>query len=185
LCGCICPENAISMKENIPGEWFVSNTKYGPFVHTRLGIAEENSGKLVTKIRQVANELAEEKRLDYIIIDDPPGIGCPVIASLANVDLALIVTEPTLAGMHDLQRVADLAGHFGIRVKVVINKFNINAKNSRAIEKICDNRGIELIAKLPYSEGVYRSLVKNIPVVEFCRGQITKDITRLWDKLNQ
>jgi MinD superfamily P-loop ATPase len=185
LCSRICPENAISMEENIAGEWFISDTKYGPFVHARLGIAEENSGKLVTKIRQTAKELAEKERLDYVIIDGPPGIGCAVIASMANVDFALIVTEPTLAGMHDLQRVADLARHFGIQTKVIINKFDINLKNTEDIGKICQKRNIEVIVKLPFSEDVHHALVKGMPVVEFCQGRITKDIADLWKKINQ
>jgi len=123
ICSYVCPVGAIKLEENLSGEWFVSNTKYGPFVHAKLGIAEENSGKLVSVVRQAAKEIAEKENLDYVLIDGPPGIGCPVIASLANVDLAIIVTEPTLSGIHDMERVALVAKHFGVSTKVVINKY--------------------------------------------------------------
>ncbi|MDD5084809.1 MAG: ATP-binding protein [Candidatus Omnitrophica bacterium] len=184
LCSYICPAAAIRMEENISGEWFVSKTQYGPFVHAKLGIAEENSGKLVAKIRQAAKEIAEKDGLDYIIVDGSPGIGCPVIASLANADLALIVTEPTLSGIHDMERVADLARHFGVHTKVVINKYDINLENARGIKKICQQRNIEVLAELPFSEDVPHSIVNGMPVVEFCNSQIAKDIIDLWGKLN-
>jgi len=183
VCRLICPAKAIEMEENLSGEWFISSTKYGPMVHAKLGIAEENSGKLVTLVRQNAKRIAEEGNRDYVIIDGPPGIGCPVIASLANVDLALVVTEPTLSGIHDMERIADVAKRFGIHTKVVINKHDINLKNTKDITKICKDRNIEILAKLPYSEDVIRSLVKGMPVVEFCNNQISKDIIALWKKI--
>ena len=183
ICSIVCPTRAIRMEENLSGEWFISETKYGPMVHARLGIAEENSGKLVTLVRQNAKRIAEERNKDYCIIDGPPGIGCPVIASLANVDLALIVTEPTLSGIHDMERVADVAKHFGVNTKVVINKYDINFENTQDIKKICEVRKIEVLAELPFSENVSRSLVKGIPIVEFCNDQIAKDITTLWKKI--
>jgi len=183
ICDLICPANAIRMEENVSGEWFISSTKYGPMVHAKLGIAEENSGKLVTLVRQTAKKIAEEENRDYVIIDGPPGIGCPVIASLANVDLALIVTEPTLSGIHDMERIADVTKHFGVHTKVIINKYDINLKNTQHIRKICQDRDIEVLAKLPFSEKVIKSLVQCTPVVEYCQDQITKDITILWEKI--
>lgn len=183
ICDLICPASAIRMEENVSGEWFISSTKYGPMVHAKLGIAEENSGKLVTLVRQKAKKIAEEENRDYVIIDGPPGIGCPVIASLANVDLALIVTEPTLSGIHDMERIADVTKHFGVHTKVIINKYDINLKNTQHIRKICQDRDIEVLAKLPFSEKVIKSLVQCTPVVEYCQDQITKDITILWEKI--
>ncbi len=183
VCSHICPANAITMEENLSGEWFISETKYGAMVHAKLGIAEENSGKLVTLVRQNAKRVAEEQKKDYIIIDGPPGIGCPVIASLADVDLALIVTEPTLSGIHDMERIADVAKHFGIHTKVVINKCDINLRNSQDIRKICQERNIEVLAQLPFSEEVTKSVVEGIPIVEFCNGQITRDIAVLWNMI--
>jgi len=183
ICGLICPVEAIKMEDSLSGEWFVSETKYGPMVHAKLGVAKENSGKLVSLVRQNAKKIAEEQNKDYVIIDGPPGIGCPVIASLVNVDLALIVTEPTLSGIHDMERVADVTKHFGVNTKVVMNKYDINLKNTHAIEEFCEARDIEIVAQLPFSEEVINSLVEGIPIVEFFNGQVTKDIIDLWDRV--
>ena len=121
FCSHICPVEAITMRENMAGHWFISETKYGPLVHARLGIAQENSGKLVAVVRQQAKKIAENEGADLIISDGPPGIGCPVISSLSGVSLALLVTEPTLSGMHDLERVLGVCHHFGIPALVCIN----------------------------------------------------------------
>jgi len=183
ICSLICPEQAVMMEENLSGDWYISETKYGPLVHAKLGIAEENSGKLVTLVRQNAKKIAEEQHKDHVIIDGPPGIGCPVVASITNTDLALIITEPTLSGIHDMERVAAVAEHFGIQTKVVINKYDINLKNTRDIRTICQNKNIEVLAQLPFSEDVNKSLVKCIPIVELCNSKITEDITDLWNKV--
>ena len=183
LCSYICPAGAIKMQENISGEWFISDTKYGPFVHAKLGIAEENSGKLVTKVKQQANKIAEEKKLDYIIVDGPPGIGCPVIASLAGVDLALIVTEPTLSGMHDMQRVIDVASHFKINTKVVINKFDLNLDNTKEIESICKNKNIDVIGRIRFAKEINESIVKSVPAVEYIKNGVSKEIISIWQEI--
>jgi len=183
VCSFVCPAEAISMEENVSGEWFISETKYGPMIHARLGIAEENSGKLVSLVRQEAKRIAEEDHKDYVIIDGPPGIGCPVIASLANVDLALIVTEPTLSGIHDMERITSVSKHFKVPTKVVINKYDLNEKNSEKIKSICDGQDIEVLARLPFSEKVSQSIVEGVPLVEFCNDGIVRDITHLWEKI--
>ncbi|MEW6215200.1 MAG: ATP-binding protein [Nitrospirota bacterium] len=183
ICSYVCPAGAITLEENVSGEWFISRTKYGPFVHAKLGIAEENSGKLVTVVRQAAKEITEKENLDYIIIDGPPGIGCPVIASLANVDLALIVTEPTLSGIYDMERVAQVSKHFGVPTKVVINKYDINPDNSEDIKKICQKEDIEVMAQLPFSQEVSESIVQGVPLVEFCSDRIAQDISLLWERI--
>jgi MinD superfamily P-loop ATPase len=183
VCSHVCPAGAIVMEENVAGEWCLSETKYGPLVHAKLGIAEENSGKLVAKVRQIAKEKAEKEGMDYVIIDGPPGIGCPVIAALTGVDLALIVTEPTLSGMHDMERVAQVSKHFGVSTKVVINKYDLNQKNSETIKQICEQSGIEVIALLPFSRQVSESIVQGIPLVEFSRNGIAGDIGLLWEKI--
>ena len=183
ICSFICPAGAVRMEENISGEWFISETQYGPMVHARLGIAEENSGKLVTLVRQNAQRIAEEKSKDYVIIDGPPGIGCPVIASLANVDLALIVTEPTLSGIHDMERIALVAQHFNVPTKVVINKYDINLQNTDNIKRICAAKDIEVLAQLPFSQKVIQSIVEGMPIVKYCDDQITKDIALLWEHI--
>jgi MinD superfamily P-loop ATPase len=183
ICSYVCPVGAIKLEENMSGEWFVSETKYGPFVHAKLGIAEENSGKLVSVVRQKAKEIAEKENLDYVIIDGPPGIGCPVIASLANVDLAMIVTEPTLSGIHDMERVALVSKHFKVTTKVVINKFDINQENTEEIKKICQKENIEVVAQLPFSQKVSESIVQGVPLVEFCSNGIVREVSSLWERI--
>lgn len=182
-CMLVCPVKAITLKEEETGEWFVSDTKYGPFVHAKLGIAQENSGKLVSVIKEKAKVLAIEKNAEYIIIDGPPGIGCPVIASLSGVHTALVVTEPSLSGIHDMERVIAVAHHFGIDTKVIINKYDINLKNTNDIKKICQKRNIEVLGLLPFSEKVNQSVVKGIPIVEFCNDPIAQNIIDLWNKV--
>lgn len=183
VCSYVCPTGAITLEENVSGEWFISDTKYGPLVHAKLGIAEENSGKLVTQVRQVANQIAENGKMDYIIIDGPPGIGCPVIASITGVDLAIIVTEPTLSGIHDMERVAQVSKHFKVPTKVVINKFDINPANSERIEKLCDKENIEVIAQIPFSRKVSESIVQGIPLVEYCTNGLVHTISSLWERI--
>ncbi len=183
LCSRVCPVDAVSMEDRLSGEWFVSDTRYGPFVHARLGIAEANSGKLVTLIRQAAKAMAERDNMDYVIIDGPPGIGCPVIASLADTDLALVVTEPTVSGIHDLLRIIDLTCHFQIPAGVVINKFDLNSDKSGEIGKLCGSSGIEIMGEIPFSAEVPRSLVKGVPFVEFSRDPVAHEITSAWNKV--
>ncbi|HRT63045.1 MAG TPA: ATP-binding protein [Syntrophales bacterium] len=183
LCERICPAEAVVMEENLSGEWFLSDTAYGPFVHARLGIAEENSGKLVSQVRQAAKEIAERENLDYVLIDGPPGIGCPVIASLSDTDLALIITEPTLSGMHDMSRAAELAGHFRIKTAVVINKHDLNPENTADIEKMCRERGIEVVGKIPFSEEVSRSIVETRPLVEVSSNAVSREIVSIWRRI--
>ena len=183
LCSYICPADAIKMQENLSGEWYISDTKYGPFVHAKLGIAEENSGKLVTKVKQTAKEIAKRNNLDYIIVDGPPGIGCPVIASLSDADLALIVTEPTLSGMHDMQRILDVALHFKIATKVVINKYDLNEKNTKDIELICKNKNIDVVGRIPFSKKVSESIVESVPIIEYTKNSVVKEIISVWQKI--
>ncbi len=183
LCSRICLQGAIGMQENIAGEWFVSETKYGPFVHAKLGIAEENSGKLVSKIRQVASDIAKNKGHDYVIIDGPPGIGCPVIASLSGVDIALIVTEPTLSGLHDAQRVIDAAAHFNVPSKLVINKYDLNNDMTGKIEEFCAEKSVPVIGKIPFDKAVVGSIVAGVPVVEHVDGPVKEELIKIWGNL--
>ena len=134
-------------------------------------------------MRQIAKEIAEKERRDYVIIDGPPGIGCPVIAALSGVDLALIVTEPTLSGMHDMERVAQVSKHFGVSTKVVINKYDLNTGNSETIKQICERADMEVVALLPFSRQVSESIVQGIPLVEFSRNGIAGDIALLWERI--
>jgi MinD superfamily P-loop ATPase len=183
FCSRICEYDAIVMEENISGEWFISDTRYGPFVHARLGIAEDNSGKLVSRIRQAAKEIAEKEKRAYILIDGPPGIGCPVIASIADTDLAVVVTEPTLSGIHDMLRIIDTTGHFQIPVKVVINKYDLNRENAQKINDMCESRNIEIVGRIPFSAKVPRSLVHAVPFVEYTEDEVTEEIISIWNKM--
>jgi len=184
FCSQVCPEEAITMRENMSGHWFVSDTKYGPLVHARLGIAQENSGKLVAQVRQEARRIAEEQGLDYIISDGPPGIGCPVISSLSGASLALMVTEPTLSGIHDLERVLGVCRHFGVPGMVCINKYDLNEENSRRIEDYCRKQGIKLAAKVPFDNAVTEAIVRGVPVVEYADGAVSREIEGLWDVIS-
>jgi len=183
VCSHVCPESAISIRENLSGHWFISDTRYGPFVHAKLGVAEENSGKLVTVVRQKARLIAEREELDYVIIDGPPGIGCPVIASISGVDLALIVTEPTLSGIHDLQRVAAVAHHFGVKTVVCINKYDLNLQVTESIVHFCHAADVEIIGKIPYDTVVTQALVAGRPVVEYSDGGVSYQIRRQWERI--
>jgi len=183
LCSLVCPHGAIHMEENISGEWFISDTRYGPFVHAKLGIAEENSGKLVSKIRQVAKELAQQQSRDYVIVDGPPGIGCPVIASLTGVDCALIVTEPTLSGLHDAKRVAEVAEHFHIPVKFVINKYDLNLDMTKKIEDFCREQDIPVIGKIGFDKAVVQALVQGKTIVEHVSCAAADEIKKIWESL--
>jgi MinD superfamily P-loop ATPase len=180
FCFNVCPVNAIEMKENLAGHWFVSNTKYGPLVHAKLGIAQENSGKLVATVRRNARALAQDKNIELIISDGPPGIGCPVISSLSGSNLALLVTEPTLSGIHDLERVIGTCQHFGVPAVVCINKYDINEENSRAIEDNCKRMKAEVISKIPFDNVVTEALVHGVPVIEYSDGKVSKQIAKLW-----
>jgi len=180
FCYQVCPAEAISMREQLSGNWFISDTRYGPLVHARLGIAQENSGKLVALVRQKARQIAEKQGLDYIIIDGPPGIGCPVISSLTGASLALLVTEPTLSGMHDLVRVLDVCRYFGIPASVCINKYDLNDDNAREIESYCLNQEVKVVSKIPFDNIFTEALMQGQPVVEYSQSEVTNEIKSLW-----
>jgi len=180
LCSQICPVDAITMQPSLAGHWFISDTRYGSLVHARLGIAEENSGKLVTLVRNNARLIAEARNFNYIISDGPPGIGCPVIASLSGANLALLVTEPTLSGIHDLERVLGVCRHFGIPTLVCINKYDINEENSYRIENYCHEGGIEIAAKIPFDNVVTEAIIQGLPVVEYSNNKVTQEVRELW-----
>jgi MinD superfamily P-loop ATPase len=185
FCFHICPAEAITMEENLSGYWFISDTRYGPLVHARLGIAQENSGKLVAQVRQQAKQIAEERNLDYIISDGPPGIGCPVISSLSGANLALLVTEPTLSGIHDLERVLGVCRHFGIMAIVCINKYDLNEENTRQIESYCLSQEIRVAARIPFDNAVTEAMVRGVPVVEYSDGKVSREIEKLWGAISQ
>jgi MinD superfamily P-loop ATPase len=180
VCAYFCAECAIEFAPVVNGEWFVSDTRCGPMVHARLGIAQENSGKLVSIVRTEAKRLAEEQKRDLVIIDGSPGIGCPVIASITGADLVLIVTEPTLSGLHDLQRVADLTKHFGAETLVCINKWDLNKDISAEIKRIARRQGLKMVGDVRYDRAVTEAQIAKQSVVEYRENGIAADIQQLW-----
>jgi MinD superfamily P-loop ATPase len=183
VCVDTCPAKAIDFPERLSGEWFISDTRHGPMVHARLGIAAENSGKLVSLVRQQARQLAADEHMNLILVDGPPGIGCPVIATLTGTSLALIVTEPTLSGQHDLRRVAELARHFRVPAAVCVNKWDLNPAMSEAIEKEASEEGITPAGRIRYDRAVTAAQVAGKNVLEYPNSGAAEDITNLWAKV--
>lgn len=185
FCSHVCPLGAITMKENTAGEWFISETRFGMMVHAKLGVAEENSGKLVSLVRSQAKELAAQKGCDWVIIDGSPGIGCPVIASLSGVDCAVVVTEPTLSGLHDALRVIEVAGHFHIPTKVIINKYDLNPQISQRLADACGRKGADVIGKIRFDKSIVHAMVQRKTVIEAADGIIQKEVTDIWERLQK
>jgi len=185
LCYNICPTHAIEMEASRRGRWYISKTRHGPMVHARLGVAEENSGKLVALVRQQARLIAERDGLEYTIVDGPPGIGCPVISSITGTDLVVVVTEPTISGLHDLQRVFSLATHFRIRSLVCVNKYDLNAQFTDQIENYCDTVGSTFLGRIPFDTIVIEAMVNGKAVVEYSEdGGVSEEIRRIWTRVD-
>ena len=184
VCVDFCPDQAIDFPVKTCGEWFLSNTRFGPMVHARLGIAEENSGKLVTVVRQEAKKLAEKNKLDLLLTDGPPGIGCPVIASIGGVTALLIVAEPTVSGLHDMERVAQLAAHFKVPSMVCVNKFDLNSKQTQAIEKLAKEIKLTVVGRIPFDPVFTESMVQGKTVFEYsATSDVCKAVKDIWQKI--
>lgn len=180
----VCPVNAIELTERFSGYAYVSRTKYGFMVHAILSPGESNSGKLVTLVRQKARMLAEKENSELILIDGPPGIGCPVIASVAGIDAGLIITEPTVSGIHDLERALQLLKHFNIRPFVCVNMYDINKDNTRKIMNFCEENGITVIGEISFNPIVTEAMVNGKPIVEYApESDVTNEIEQVWEKL--
>jgi len=182
VCEYVCPVDAISMVKRDSGFAYISETRFGPMAHAMLKTAEEASGKLVTVVRNNAKTLADSKNKDLIIIDGPPGIGCPVIAAITGVDLVLIVTEPTLSAIHDLERIYGVSKHFDIPAIVCINKYDINKENSKKIEEYCKKSNIDVVGKIPYDTIITDAMVNEKSVIEYSDEIVSKRIIEMWDK---
>ena len=185
VCVHFCPVKAIDFKEAINGQWFISETRFGPMVHARLGIAEENSGKLVTLIRKESKRIAEQEGRDLIVVDGSPGIGCPVIASISGADLVLVVTEPTLSGRHDLERVAQLTAHFDIPTAVCINKWDINPAVADAIEADSRQKGLTVAGRISYDPAVTAAQVAGKTIIEYAQDVLATEVTAVWAGIMQ
>jgi len=186
VCHYFCPEEAIDFPLNTCGEWFISDTRFGPMAHARLGIAEENSGKLVALIRQQGKRLAEEKNLDLLLTDGPPGIGCPVIASLGGATAVLIVTEPTVSGRHDMERVSELAAFFRVPSMVCVNKFDLNLDEGQAIEDFARERQIRVMGRIPFDPVFTRAMVQGKTIFEYDgHSEGARAVKKIWEDLTQ
>ena len=183
VCVHFCPVDAIEFKDAVNGQWFISETRFGPMIHARLGIAEENSGKLVSLIRKEAKRIAIEHNKKLIIVDGSPGIGCPVIASISGSDLVLAVTEPTISGRHDLDRVVELTEHFKIPTAVCINKYDINPKIAKAIEKKALERNLRVVGKIAYDIAVTKAQIAAESIVEYSSNGLKDQIVSLWESV--
>ncbi|NLW30212.1 MAG: 4Fe-4S binding protein [Fibrobacter sp.] len=183
VCVHFCPESAIDFPEEICGEWFNSQTRFGPMVHAKLGIAAENSGKLVTLVRNEGKKIAQNQNLEYLIIDGSPGIGCPVIASLTAADLALIVTEPTVSGIHDTKRIAGLTKRLNIKALICVNKWDINPEASDAIREFSESAQIPFAGLVRYDKVFTNAQRQELSIPEFDDGPVTDDIRKVWESV--
>lgn len=186
VCVYFCPEKAIDFPVKTCGEWFISDTRFGPMVHARLGIAEENSGKLVTLVRQEAKKLAEEKNLELIITDGPPGVGCPVIASIGGAAAVLIVSEPTVSGRHDMERVAQLAAHFNVPAMMCVNKFDLNPDQTHTIEEFAEGKNIRVLGRVPFDPIFTRSMVQGQTIFEYnTKSEAGRAVKQIWERVSE
>jgi MinD superfamily P-loop ATPase len=180
LCVAQCPLDAIDFPEKQCGRWHLADTRFGPMIHAQLFPGEENSGRLVTLLKNNARALAEERQLGLILADGPPGIGCPVISSLAGANLAVVVTEPTPSGIHDLERVIDLCDHFRLSAGVVINKWNLNSDLSLQIKTFCTQKGITFLGELPYDPAIVEAMVRGQAITEYHPNGTAELIGQIW-----
>jgi MinD superfamily P-loop ATPase len=180
-CVYACPEQAIHCQEQQAGVWFLSETRFGPLFHAHLFAGQENSGKLVTMVKQQGRLLAQDEGRELLLVDGPPGIGCPVISASAGADLALLVTEPTVSGVHDLERILGTVTHFRVPALVVINKADVNPAHAAGIEAFCRAQGIDLVGKLPYDTVVTAAMVQGQPVTVYQPGgAVAAGLREVW-----
>ncbi len=185
VCTIVCPENAVTLAERVSGSAYISKTRCGFMSHAMLHPGEANSGKLVTLVRQNARIVAGKENCDLIIIDGSPGIGCPVIASITGVDAGLVVTEPTPSGIHDLERVLILLEHFHVAPFVCVNMYDINKINTEKILRFCEENGVEVVGKIPFSPKVTEAMINGKTVIEYYpKGAVAKEIENVWKELS-
>lgn len=185
VCEFVCPVDAISMKQRDSGLLFESESRFGPMIHARLNTAEESSGKLVTEVRNHAEIVAEQKEKDVVLIDGPPGVGCPVISSITGVDLVVVVTEPTFSGIHDLKRVINLAEYFDIPQAVIVNKKDINPRKTDEIKRFCKDSEIPLLGVIPYDTLVTKAMIEEKAIPEYDKGNVTRAVRFSWNALTE
>jgi len=180
-----CPAEAIRMEEQTAGRWFRSDTRFGPLFHAHLFAGQENSGKLVTLVKQQARLQALDTDAGLLIVDGPPGIGCPVIAASAGADLALLVVEPTVSGIHDLERILGTVTHFGVPAFVCVNKADLNQARADEIARFCEAQAIELVGQVGFDQVVTEAMVAGQPVTAYGDGAVTQELTAMWDRISE
>ena len=185
VCVAFCPEEAVRFPEKHCGTWYVSDTRFGPLVHAQLFPGEENSGKLVMVLKREARELAKARGADLVLCDGAPGIGCPVISSLSGAHLAVAVTEPTPSGRHDLERVADLCGHFQTALAVIINKYDLNPEETARIEAFCRDRNYPVPARLPHDPAITQAMIQGLVITELPETEISREIRQGWSRIEE
>ncbi len=184
VCAHVCPVDAIDLSPRLSGYIFESATRYGPMAHARLLPGEGNSGRLVTEVRKLGERIANATGSDTILIDGSPGIGCPVIATVTGLQLAVVVTEPTMSGLHDLDRILSLLERFRVPATVVINKYDLNVDNTRKIEDMCQGRSVEVLGRLPFDTVTTDSMVAALPLPEYAPSHsMTERIVEMWDRV--
>lgn len=184
VCVHFCPEKAIDFPVKTCGEWYASETRFGPMIHARLGIAEENSGKLVSLVRREAKRIAEENQADFILTDGPPGVGCPVIAAVGGSSAVLVVTEPTVSGIHDMQRVVELADHFKVPTMVCVNKSDLNQDAADQIAQFAEARNIPFLGTIPFDPAATKSMVQGQTIFEYDeRSSMAQAVIALWKRI--
>jgi MinD superfamily P-loop ATPase len=181
----VCPTEAIQLEERLDGKWFQSGTQYGPLFHAHLLAGRENSGKLVTLVKTKAYDLALRSEADYLIVDGPPGTGCPVIAAISGMDLALLVTEPTVSGAHDLERIVGVAQHFGVPALACVNKWDLNQTRTEKVAAWCMEQQVPVIGRIPFDQVVTEAMVQGQPVTAYSNGTVSDAMRALWTELKQ
>ncbi len=184
VCDIVCPEDAIKLEEAINGEWYVSECRFGDMSHAKLGMAEENTGRLVTLVRENA-EVSGDEGSELTLIDGAPGTGCPVIASITGSDFALVVTEPTVSGIHDMERVLDVADHFGIKAGIVVNKSDLNESMTQKIKDIAEERAVDVLGEIPYDNVFTEAQMERKTVIEYSDNETAESIKRIWKKVRE
>ncbi len=181
-CARVCPTKAIVNKSLNVGKWYISNIKTGSImVHARLGIGADNSGKLVAKVKSEAKDIAEDEQKDFVIVDGSPGVGCPVVSSLSGASFVVLVTEPSVSGLHDLKRVFELVNKFKIKAGCIINKSDINKNVTTEIEDFLKKENIVHIANLPYDEDFTKAMTNGQTIVEYSNGHLRELIVNSWN----
>ncbi|MFO7752911.1 MAG: ATP-binding protein [Desulfobacteraceae bacterium] len=184
VCYDLCPEGAIDFPLKTCGEWYISDTRYGPMVHARLGIAEENSGRLVALVREEARKIVQRDKTDLILTDGPPGIGCPVIASISRANAVLVVAEPSVSGVHDLKRVGELAEHFKIPAMVCVNKCDLDPDRTAAIREAAEENNYTYVGEIPFDKNFIESMIQKKSIIETGRdSDAGVAVKKIWENV--